>query len=64
MIRLPPQYFKVIPGYSVVGIKHVISHRGWQSSFYKCLPVRGDTPWHSETLTFMCLKVLPIHEAL
>ena len=26
MIRLPPQYFKVIPGYYVVTIKHMISH--------------------------------------
>ena len=30
MIRLPPQYFKVIPGYYVVAIKHVISHGGWK----------------------------------
>ena len=30
---------------------------------FKCLLVRGDTPWCSETLTFMCLKVLPIYEA-
>ena len=28
MIRLPPQYFKVIPGNHVVAIKHVISHGG------------------------------------
>ena len=26
---------------------------------FKCLPVRGDTPWCFQTLTFMCLKVFP-----
>ena len=30
MIRLPPQYFKVIPGYYVVPIKHEIFHGGLQ----------------------------------
>ena len=33
-------------------------HTG-QSSFQKLL-IRGDTPWCSETLTFMRLKALPI----
>ena len=43
MIRLPPQYFKVIPGYYLVAIKHIISHGGWQSSFqmFSC------SGWHS-----------------
>ena len=31
---------------------------------YKLLTVQGDNNWCSETLTFMCLKVLPIYEAL
>ena len=31
---------------------------------FNCLPVRDDTPWCSETLTLMCLKVLPIYKAL
>ena len=33
MTRLPLQYFKVTPGKYVVAIRHVISHRGWQTSF-------------------------------
>ena len=55
MIRLPPQYYKVILGYYVLAIKYAISHEGWQSYFYM-LPVWGDTPWGSETLTFMWLR--------
>ena len=53
-------------GYYVVAIKHVISHRGSQSFFAcsNCLPVLGDAPWCSETLTLKCLKVLPMDEAL
>ena len=31
---------------------------------FTCLPVPGDTSWCSETLTFMCLEVLPIYKAL
>ena len=59
MIRLPFQYFKVTPCYHLVAVKHMISHRGSQSSFYMFT-----WSWFSETLTFICLNVLPIYGSL
>ena len=59
MIRLPPQYFKVIPGDHVVAIKHVISQPFKRQSYEMAKHTHAIRRQFADEL-FECLAILLI----